>query len=56
MDDLEQQLQLHKEYRLRIGAFSAASNITGIKSDSVGITCMLKKHGALSIWYSKKEC
>jgi len=35
---------------LRIGAFSAASNVTGILSDVPGITRQLKDAGALSFW------
>jgi selenocysteine lyase/cysteine desulfurase len=33
-----------------IGAFSAASNVTGIVSDVASITCLLKAHGAISVW------
>jgi selenocysteine lyase/cysteine desulfurase len=33
-----------------IGSFSAGSNVTGILSDVVGITRLLKKHGAYSFW------
>lgn len=33
-----------------IGAFSAASNVTGIVTDVAKVTSMLKAHGALSIW------
>jgi selenocysteine lyase/cysteine desulfurase len=35
---------------LRIGSFSAASNVTGIKSDVAGITRLLKDAGALAFW------
>lgn len=35
---------------LRIGSFSAASNVTGICSDVVGITQTLKNAGALAFW------
>ncbi len=35
---------------LRIGSFSAASNVTGIISDSEAVTALLRKHGALSFW------
>ena len=35
---------------LRIGSFSAASNVTGILSDTAGISTLLHEHGALSIW------
>ena len=35
---------------LRIGSFSAASNVTGIGSDTRTISALLHKHGALSFW------
>jgi len=41
------------EYRarpLRIGSFSAASNVTGLVSDVTAISRLLKQHGALSFW------
>ncbi|MGH2512098.1 MAG: aminotransferase class V-fold PLP-dependent enzyme, partial [Candidatus Limnocylindrales bacterium] len=50
------QAQLAAELRryagrpLRIGSFSAASNVTGIVSDTVGIARLLHEHGALSFW------
>lgn len=35
---------------LRIGSFSAASNVTGIISNVTGITALLKEFGALAFW------
>ncbi|HEY9477543.1 MAG TPA: aminotransferase class V-fold PLP-dependent enzyme [Microbacteriaceae bacterium] len=35
---------------LKIGSFSAASNVTGILSDTHGITRLLHEHGALAFW------
>ena len=35
---------------LKIGSFSAASNVTGIISDDLAITALLHRHGALSFW------
>jgi selenocysteine lyase/cysteine desulfurase len=35
---------------LRIGSFSAASNVTGIISDTSAISRLLHEHGALSFW------
>jgi selenocysteine lyase/cysteine desulfurase len=35
---------------LRIGSFSAASNVTGILSDTRAISILLHRHGALSFW------
>ncbi len=38
------------EGRLRIGAFSAASNVTGIITDVPAVSDLLKRHGALALW------
>jgi selenocysteine lyase/cysteine desulfurase len=35
---------------LRIGAFSAASNVTGIVTDADAVTRVLRRHGALAVW------
>lgn len=35
---------------LKIGAFSAASNVTGIVTDPDPVTRLLKQHGALAVW------
>ena len=35
---------------LRIGAFSAASNVTGILTDTVAVTRMLRARGVLCVW------
>lgn len=35
---------------MTVGAFSAASNVTGILTDVDAVTRMLKAHGALAIW------
>jgi selenocysteine lyase/cysteine desulfurase len=47
---LERQLVAHRNRPLRIGSFSAASNVTGIISDTAGIASLLHEHGALSFW------
>ena len=47
---LEQELRRYADRPLRIGSFSAASNVTGIVSDSHGISALLHRHGALSFW------
>ena len=47
---LEKELARYADRPLLIGSFSAASNVTGIKSDVVATTALLKKHGALSFW------
>ena len=35
---------------LKIGSFSAASNVTGIATDTVAVSTLLHQHGALSFW------
>ncbi|MEJ7833550.1 MAG: aminotransferase class V-fold PLP-dependent enzyme [Nocardioides sp.] len=50
LDDLRVQLEKYAERELLIGSFSAASNVTGIISDTVAISTLLHEHGALSFW------
>ncbi len=47
---LERALVQYADRPLRIGSFSAASNVTGILSDTDGISALLHRHGALSLW------
>ena len=47
---LEAELVRHRDRPLRIGAFSAASNVTGILSDTDAVTALLHEHGALAFW------
>jgi selenocysteine lyase/cysteine desulfurase len=47
---LERALIKHQTRRLLIGSFSAASNVTGIKSDVAAVTGLLKRYGALACW------
>jgi selenocysteine lyase/cysteine desulfurase len=47
---LEEQLLRYADRPIRIGSFSAASNVTGIVSDTAGLARMLHRHGALSFW------
>jgi len=47
---LERELVRHAHRPLKIGSFSAASNVTGITSDTYGISALLHRHGALSFW------
>jgi len=49
-DALDSALARYRDRPLRIGSFSAASNVTGIRSDVVGITRQLKDAGALAFW------
>ena len=50
LTQLEVQLERYGARPLKIGSFSAASNVTGILSDTAGISAMLHRHGALSFW------
>lgn len=47
---LERQLVAHADRPMRIGSFSAASNVTGILSDTDRIAALLHRYGALSLW------
>jgi selenocysteine lyase/cysteine desulfurase len=47
---LETELIRHRDRPLRIGSFSAASNVTGIVSDTHAISDLLHRYGALSFW------
>lgn len=47
---LQRELSRFADRPLKIGSFSAASNVTGILSDTAGISCLLHRHGALSFW------
>jgi selenocysteine lyase/cysteine desulfurase len=50
LDDLAAKLEAYAARPLKIGSFSAASNVTGIVSDTYGISALLHAHGALSFW------
>ncbi len=47
---LTEELVRHAARPLKIGSFSAASNVTGIASDTHAISKLLRDHGALSFW------
>jgi selenocysteine lyase/cysteine desulfurase len=47
---LEAELVRYADRPLLIGSFSAASNVTGIVSDTAGIARLLHRYGALSFW------
>jgi selenocysteine lyase/cysteine desulfurase len=47
---LEDELVRHAARPLKIGSFSAASNVTGIFSNTCAIADLLHRHGALSFW------
>ena len=47
---LERELTRHAGRELKIGSFSAASNVTGIISDTRAISVLLHRFGARSFW------
>jgi selenocysteine lyase/cysteine desulfurase len=49
-DELERELIRYRDRPLRIGSFSAASNVTGMVSDVRAVSILLHRHGALSFW------
>ncbi len=50
LEHLAEELERHADRPLRIGSFSAASNVTGIHSDTRAISVLLHQHGALALW------
>src|SRR5690606_39763419 len=48
--ELERRLVEYADRPLKIGSFSAASNVTGILSDTSAISTLLHRHGALSFF------
>ena len=48
--DLELRLQANRECPLVIGSFSAASNVTGIRSDVKAVTALLHAYNGLCFW------
>jgi selenocysteine lyase/cysteine desulfurase len=47
---LEDELVRHADRRLRIGSFSAGSNVTGALADVAAVSALLHRHGALACW------
>jgi selenocysteine lyase/cysteine desulfurase len=47
---LEHELRRHAGRQLKIGSFSAASNVTGIITDVDAVSIALHRHGALACW------
>ena len=50
LDHLERELINYATRPLKIGSFSAASNVTGIVSDTAGLSRLLHSHDALAFW------
>src|SRR5437868_12846426 len=47
---LERRLREFADRPVRVGSFSAASNVTGIVTDTIRVARLLHEHGALSFW------
>jgi selenocysteine lyase/cysteine desulfurase len=47
---LEYELRRHADRSVKIGSFSAASNVTGLLTDVDRISVVLHRHGALACW------
>ncbi len=50
LEALAQELAAHADSDLKIGSFSAASNVTGILTDPDPVSRLLHAHGALAVW------
>jgi len=50
LPDLRERLEEYAARPVKIGSFSAASNVTGILADTDAISTLLHEHGALSFW------
>jgi selenocysteine lyase/cysteine desulfurase len=50
LDHLEEELERHAARPLKVGSFSAASNVTGILTDVDAVSILLHRHGALAFW------
>ncbi|KAL6047945.1 Aminotransferase, variant 2 [Balamuthia mandrillaris] len=48
--DLERKLVQYTDRKLKMGSFSAASNVTGILTDTNKVSALLHKYGALAFW------
>ena len=50
LKELERNLIKYQDRPLKIGSFSAASNVSGVLTDTKPIASLLHKYGALSFW------
>jgi selenocysteine lyase/cysteine desulfurase len=50
LDDLERALVRHADRPVRIGSFSAGSNVTGALTDVDAVSTLLHRHRALACW------
>ena len=50
LEHLGWELERHAARSLKVGSFSAASNVTGIVTDTDAVSILLHRHGALACW------
>ncbi len=50
LDVLRRELERYSDRPLKVGSFSAASNVTGIITDTRAVSALLHEFGALSLW------
>jgi len=50
IEHLKRELDKYQSRPLKIGSFSAASNVTGIITDTDAVSTLLHEHGALAFW------
>ncbi len=50
LGQLEEELNRYAARTLKIGSFSAASNVTGIGTNTRAVSALLHRHGALAFW------
>jgi selenocysteine lyase/cysteine desulfurase/CRP-like cAMP-binding protein len=50
LEALESLLVRYADRPLKIGSFSAGSNVTGVATDTLAVTTLLHRRGALSFW------
>ncbi|HXV96192.1 MAG TPA: aminotransferase class V-fold PLP-dependent enzyme [Gaiellaceae bacterium] len=50
LEHLREELVRHSDRALKIGSFSAASNVTGVVTDVDAVSILLHRHGALALW------
>jgi selenocysteine lyase/cysteine desulfurase len=50
LDDLEEKLRIYRERPLKIGAFNAASNVTGLLTDTGAVAERLHRAGAFAVF------
>jgi selenocysteine lyase/cysteine desulfurase len=50
LEHLEHELRRHADRPLKLGTFSAASNVSGLITDVDAVSIALHRHGALSCW------